>query len=349
MLQLNYPAREVETPFRKANTTLLDDALQELPPRGQLYLAAKLNKTLRNSAELERQASLEDWEVQAAAQVQTAILKSDFARARKILGERTERSPGSPLYFVEAQLALQLQGAPAAEPILRRGIDSAAMSGDRFQNLRLLGLLASVLLETNRLLEAEQTLAQAEEIARDLRQTRLLLNILSLRAQVAGRLGKPTSQLDAELAELISGLSNTEILAIGEPARPAFSRADSVKPPLLIRGLEVLGVQVQGTSGPPGEYGDKIARVLETTWSQRDLVRLYGTQEGRAVVAAKLAAALRERPGDEELHSMAGAMFYQEPSLPQVSTGAGGGGRGGGEGFHQEQYFLPNDLAEYME
>ena len=108
----------------------LYDALEELDAVERAYLASRLNAPL--PPEIRKKANLEDWERSTERRV-TELLASwrnhSFRARTGVLRERKERTPGSPLYGLQAQALARLGKQAHAAKIVGEGLDSMAEGG----------------------------------------------------------------------------------------------------------------------------------------------------------------------------------------------------------------------------
>ena len=135
LLSLGGDRAEVDEAWRRGVERYLADALDELPPRGRAYLAPKLGLTV--DEETLKTADLEDWEILAAQQGREILGLGRPEDALKLLSERPERSPGSPLHLVEAQALVQLERRDEARRAIAAGLAEVARAQDRMALLKL--------------------------------------------------------------------------------------------------------------------------------------------------------------------------------------------------------------------
>lgn len=117
-LMLGQPRGEVEARWVEGLKAHLRPALDELPPRGQAFVAARTG--VERPDEVWQAADVEDWELYAE-QTARALLKrrNGATRADQLLKQRPERSPLSRLYAIEAIVYSTVnQGAAARDRAL---------------------------------------------------------------------------------------------------------------------------------------------------------------------------------------------------------------------------------------
>lgn len=82
------------------------EAVQELPPQSQAYLAARLNVEIKE--EYWQRADLEDWELYAARRARELLNTDQPIKALKTLQQRKERTPFSPLAPIELEALIDV-------------------------------------------------------------------------------------------------------------------------------------------------------------------------------------------------------------------------------------------------
>lgn len=264
-LALGQSHQELESVWMPGVEPYLGNALEELPPSVKPYLASKLG------IELPRQdwaqAELTDWERRAEArchdllsrylpeQQDLQILLEQGAahpghplfqmlsgladRVLGVLREREERTPGSPLFEIEAQ-AHALRGT-ADEGL--RVIDQALANAHPFERTCLVSLLflrarlAAILRNHERV---EESLHEAEQIARRIERPDL---VLAARVRQVEQ-GSPLRRREHEeaLGAFLSTVSDRFLWENPALSRWAIGLAAPARPELLARGLAAVGL-----------------------------------------------------------------------------------------------------------
>lgn len=185
---------------------LLRSTLDELPLQSPhyLWLANKLNVSLA-AADTE-QAGQADWEQQTATEVRRLLLDKQPEQALALLGKRSERLAGSPLYALESRALLFAGKERQAAAVAKKGIDACHQD---FKAVAVeLALLASFIHERQgQFPSAGKMAAQAVRLAQAEMDGMLSLSAL-LRARRLerldwerkgrkGRLAPPSSRLEA--------------------------------------------------------------------------------------------------------------------------------------------------------
>ncbi len=163
--------------------SLLSGALAELPPRAQAYLANQLKIDI--PPDLRRRIDLDEWELYAARTATSFLELSHPQKALAALRERTERSPASPLFLIEARALVAVGDARAAAEVLHVGIASVGGSGDSDQLVDLSILAGMVEGDRGRFALAQRVLAEAEPMARQAADEDALLEIGVRRLELA--------------------------------------------------------------------------------------------------------------------------------------------------------------------
>jgi hypothetical protein len=124
----------------------LKDAGEELPARERLWLAEKLGITLDES--VRETATQEVWEDQVERSAERYLEGGDGEMALKVLQERADRLPGSPLYALEAEAYRILDIPEEALRVGRQGVEALSKVGAADMTLDL--LLNMVVIEEGR-------------------------------------------------------------------------------------------------------------------------------------------------------------------------------------------------------
>lgn len=264
-LSLGQTHQQLEAVWMPGVEPYLGNALEELPPSAKPYLASKLGIELpRQDWE---QAELTDWERRAEARCRDLLSRylpeqqdlqilleqgaappghplfqmlSGLAdRVLGVLREREERTPGSPLFELEAQ-AHALRGT-ADEGL--RVIDQALANAHPFERTCLVSLLflraRLAAIPRNHAL-VEESLHEAEQIARRLERPDLVLAAQVRRVEQ----GNPLRRREHEetLGAFLSTVSDGFLRAHPAVSRWGIGLAAPARPELLTRGLATVGL-----------------------------------------------------------------------------------------------------------
>ena len=238
----------------------LQTALDELPAAQRLWLAERLGVTLDESV---RQAANQDaWERQAARSVERYLRSGSPELALSILHERSERSPRSALYSLEAETHRFLKQYDDALRVARAGVESATHAGAIDMALDLLLLMVVIEEVQGHLEAAEKLLQEASAVA-----SHSVNRILQLRVQITGlrlqRALRPaarqeravlrTSAISQLTDEMLHKLRSYPVLLREVAAELAKQDAR-----IAATAIETLGVEV-GTDAQAQALGQAIA------------------------------------------------------------------------------------------
>ncbi|UXU76507.1 MULTISPECIES: ATP-binding protein [unclassified Paracoccus (in: a-proteobacteria)] len=262
LLALDSPAEELDPRWDEAAAPLLSGALDELPPRAQIWLANRLRIDLR--PEWQDLADQQSWET-SAEQTARALMRDKLPQeALSVLNQRQQRLPASPLFLTEAEALVMLGQPETALQILRQGIASAETAGDRLTQVALL-LVETLIHETRRaLLRAGQAARRAVDLAQLTENTparlRSLMALLRLHRHRRGLPGPAPETLVAEAERL---LRNDGVMA-QLSATPGLMRELAAE--LGMRDPQVLAAALRGSGAgialPPALRGASAASIV---------------------------------------------------------------------------------------
>jgi hypothetical protein len=142
---------------------MLRGAMDELPIKSQAFLASRLGMTLTEE-QLQR-LTPDEWEQAAATQALNLLAHGMFDDVRRLLAERPERSPNSPLYLIEAELAVADGQLNLAQEKLELAQQAALDAGDTTALLRAVYRAAEVALKADDPVLADRLAGRAAEVA----------------------------------------------------------------------------------------------------------------------------------------------------------------------------------------
>jgi cellulose synthase operon protein C len=152
-----------EPPFHETLVRELRPALNELPPRARAWLATRLGLTGVEGVNWD-EAALAEWEAHVEQRVRDRIQTNDWAGALELLAERSERSVGSRLYFLETVILRQQERWQEARRCAYDGIYSLKSAGDEVRLLDLLRQAIAIDLHLGHTAQAQNALAHAREL-----------------------------------------------------------------------------------------------------------------------------------------------------------------------------------------
>lgn len=318
-LSLDQPPEQLEQRWIGEAQPLLFTVVDELPPAARAWLSTRLRIELDPQAR--KAASLAVWERDAERRAAELLQFDQAERALQVLRERDARTPASPLFALEAR-ALEATGDQgAAMEVVDAGIGQAFRVGADAVRLDLLLLGAEIEWRRGRLEESGERLTRAELLARQrgdrvaqLRAAAARLELASLQAGLESASPAPSPSLAARGPELLDALSDAELRLAPEAARRVAAELGAPARATLARVVRVVGVGVPDprqlaalgralerwdaelaagrAQGAAGINTAALRKVLEQNFSREELVSLFGSQGGPAVLASSESPAL---------------------------------------------------------
>ena len=188
----------------------LDDALDEIPPKAQAFLTSRLSGVHSLDDSVFAEADLADWEQLVATRARYLIEKGAWSDVLEMLAERTERSPGSLLYPVEARARQALGELEAARRVVDTGLESLGPENAPQVRLELLVLGSQIDRDTGQRDQAISKLSLASHLAANLHSPKQAVELL-----LDARDLDPSAHADEATAGII------DIVRNAEPARLA--------------------------------------------------------------------------------------------------------------------------------
>jgi V8-like Glu-specific endopeptidase/tetratricopeptide (TPR) repeat protein len=221
-------------------------ALDELPVRERAWLATRVGRSL--TEEERRQADLEGWEHDANQRVRQLLQRERAIEAVEVLRERTERTPGSQLYSLEAEALERLGKWDESRKLVEAGIQSADGSGHHGLAITLRIRGARVDLHRGDLPAAREKLEDAASLTADgppLSGLEVGLHTLFLlRAERAGGEGNTDeiAALEKKLHYLFQCISDGEV--VEQPTLMAWAAVEvgQTNPDVIRRVLRLNGL-----------------------------------------------------------------------------------------------------------
>jgi len=348
-LALDQEPGELEARWRASAGSLLAGAVEEFPLRARIWMSGKLGLDLPE--EVRAQVSVLDWERVIGRKVWSLLRYSEPEEALKLLGEREERSPGSPLFALEAKALLWRQQHDRALTVLERGVESMCARPNRGRMAELLWLQAQALELVDRASEAAGALERAREVAETIVDPRCRMQILTALISLGKRRPEALSSEEvarhqADLAALLAtardsdldserGLSRAAGLGLGSGYPREFTRVlrlvglgptTSEEAAELTEGLRewVRSRSHDGTS--PTQVTDSGFVLSDLNRKDLDLNRLIPLlldwTEAHAVILPLLEKVLRNQGMALSAANLAGIDEYREPWELELSPEA---------------------------
>jgi tetratricopeptide (TPR) repeat protein len=260
-LALNQDSKVIDERWTPGVESFLSDAIDELPPRAQAYLGARLGIELDDHAR--NQADLQDWELDAERRAREYLRVDRPHEVLSVLAERSDRTEGSRLYPIEAEALQRLGQWSEAFNVLQ----SAMLSSTQpfFESPLMLDLLALSAISLENLGEFEaalDALSKAGAIAGRLGDDRRLLEIELSRLRLVREGGSEVAGPDSTQAEIevsavraFGRISDAELRQQSGLLRAAAASLGANRPDVLTRmaRLDALG---SALVAHPGDLAD---------------------------------------------------------------------------------------------
>jgi hypothetical protein len=330
-LALDYEPELLDRRWTPDVASSLGDAFEEIPVRAQTWLAGKVGRRL--SKETLQRATLEDWERSVAPKVRLALRNLDVKHASALLSERSERTPTSPLFALEAKACI-LEGKLAqADKILQNGIDAMAAAPNRGRLAELLWLRSQVLEAQAKFQESDESLVQAEQVAESivdpLCRLQIVVQRLLLRRNPSTQFPEREEPIHERLATLCARLSAADMDRERALVRTAIMLLGPSYVAPFVTALRVVGI---GQAGPKevGELvralkewpkGQKLPRfkalISDLGQSERQLdsllPHLLDARPAWPILLPALGKILEAQPHSLSAANLAGIEAYREP------------------------------------
>ncbi|MFG2981620.1 AAA family ATPase [Streptomyces sp. NPDC048258] len=258
-LRLNESPREVELRWLPGVERFLAGADQDMAGRSAAYLAGHFGG--HTPDEVMAQAEQEDWEEIAANEVEDLLSQGYTEAAAARLEERRPWTSGSRLHPLWVETLDRLGRRADARAAAEAAVDRAAEDGFPGRQLELL-LLSSRLAEADGDRgEADEDLAEAEEIATGLGKDFEALGALLTRAQLASGAEDHDEEVESRLAERLRRLPDAELVRQPALVRAAVAEVSHDHPRILEHALNVVGLP-ETEDGVLDVLGEAIGRVV---------------------------------------------------------------------------------------
>lgn len=221
----------------------LFNALEELEPKEQAFLAARLNVDVED--DVLAQANQPDWEVLVARRADNFLRLGHPDRALQVLAPRRSYLPGSTLFILEAHALRELGRLAEARDAIARGLHSEPISNA--VKFRLLMMDARVGLELQTYQMAWESLMKARALARqtsdNLRLLEAMLGLLNPELTAQMNAGEAQAQLVKELLELLRTIPDSVLSQQLGLVRYTVGRFGDQDDGLVIRAVQLVGFE----------------------------------------------------------------------------------------------------------
>lgn len=211
-LRLGQEASVIEARWLPQIEDRLQGAIDELPTRSQVFLAQKLGLELKK--EIRERLITTDWEKITAIKARDFMKHGQVKLAQKLLMERSERSGNSPLYLIEAEIAVFNQQWKEAREKIRLAEHTAINASDTAMQLGAIYLEASVAFQLKDYGLTERLARRAERLACEIKDPHTQLRAYLLRFKALSLLGQTTksARVQKNIAETFSKVLRTETI-----------------------------------------------------------------------------------------------------------------------------------------
>ncbi|HEY9228594.1 MAG TPA: hypothetical protein VIP11_18210, partial [Gemmatimonadaceae bacterium] len=201
----------------------LADAIPEIPATQRIWIAHQMSLEL--PPEVYKAAELADWERLYGRKALDAIRFSGPKDSLKLLAERTERTPESPLFAIEARCLLAVDRAPEAFELIDRAIRGYPAFGNVGRLAELVWLQANTSLVLGRGAQAMTLLRQLVEMSPSLASPLTRVQALATLVELEAASGSPHVATTREtLSQTLLALDIAEIDAERSVIRVALVR-----------------------------------------------------------------------------------------------------------------------------
>ncbi len=178
-MMLNEEATTLNARWIDSAGPSLARSLDDYPARATAWLASRMN--LDVSPEISRLASAEEWERFAGQKVRDSIRFLNPAGALAILAGRTDRTPASVLYILEARAYVLKGDLTSAATVLDTAIASFPPQPNRGRVAEFFWVRAEVAREMGDIAESDVFLEQAQQTALTIANALCRLQIITER------------------------------------------------------------------------------------------------------------------------------------------------------------------------
>ena len=225
-------------------------SFEDLSPRAQAYLAARLGVDYGLPPEIWNQSTMDlvTWERHTEREAQEYLRSNRPQRLIDDLSVRSERTLGSPLYLLEAQARQRLEQWSELKQVVEAGIDSMMQSGNSAGLLELWLTAAYLEERLGDLPAAEDALHEAATVAErlhdEMHQLEICLGLRRLYGLRPDSDPTKTIELEQRAVPLFLELSEKSLSKQPELIRDTASALGESHPEVLRRALSLLRISV---------------------------------------------------------------------------------------------------------
>ncbi len=211
-LRLSQEASVINARWLRGIEDRLQGALDELPVSSQVFLAERLGLELKK--EIREILLITDWEKITALKARDFMKHGEVKAAERLLMKRRERSSNSPLYLIEAEIAVFNQQWNEAREKIKLAESAAISTGDTAMQLSAIYLEASVAFQLKDYGLTERLARRAELLADEINEPQTQLRASVLRYKALKLLGQNTkiATVQDNIAKSFTKILNTETI-----------------------------------------------------------------------------------------------------------------------------------------
>ena len=301
----------------------LAESVSELPPRATAWLASRADFEVPR--EVFANADLDDWERNVARKVLSLLRHQQVAPALALLDERSDRTPASPLFALEARVHLLQNNFAQARHVLDRGLAESPATANLGRVAELLWMKAQTAFQSGDWVAAEQALEQADLVAAGMIKPLCRFQILTGLAQLLHSREIPSQRslgdVCAQLAEVFGQLDFQALMFDTTLTRAALAVLGADYPNAFRRGLEIVGIGDLDVSSQ-ATLREELETVLDKNMPGKlDEAALLAIDESHQdhLLLAKMAEILAAQGYSLAAANLAGIEDYREPWEIQTS------------------------------
>lgn len=236
-----------------------------------------------------------------------------------LLHERSDRSPASPLFALEARAYLLQNDYALARNVLDRGLAESPAMANLGRVAELLWMMAQTAVQLDDWVTAEQALDQADLLAASMAKPLCRFQILTGFAQLLRTLEVPNqpklSDVCAKLAEVFGQLDSQSLMFDTTLTRAALAVLGADYPNTFRRGIEIVGIGELDVSSQIA-LREELATVLGNTIpSKLDEAVLLAIEKSHQdqLLISKIAEIIAIQGYLLDAANLAGIEDYREP------------------------------------
>jgi hypothetical protein len=221
-LMLGGDTGEIEAIWTPDAGRYLQSAIEELPIEGKIWLAGRMS--VRLPQEAWAAADTAAWERITGPQALSLLEGASSAAALKLLHERPERTPESPLFAIEARLLMSSDDLGAAAEVLAKALAGYPVMGNPGKRAELLWLSALIARLQSDPVRADASLDELIALAPSLKSRLALVQALASRLRFAPQDWSGAAEAQQALVNALLDLTPDERHREAAVVRTAYAR-----------------------------------------------------------------------------------------------------------------------------